>query len=190
MPRVATQAKDSITLRIKYSKTTLFLPVLPTTTLKELRSDILEALSKSDQPLPEGLDPVGDGSGKSFDQLSPEEDLGLYLIDTQELENRHHNHPLSSHPPPNAIYLPLEDRGPNSNSTVQKVGLKDSDCVAVGFRLSGQAIISQPNVQLTSFEEEDEEMVEEDPDALPPALEEDQIGTRSVDKGKARAAAP
>jgi hypothetical protein len=93
--------------------------------------------------------------------MDPDTDVGLFIAsstgnDAAGLEGM-------------TVFMPLEHDATGADTTVRKAGLKDSDAVCVGFRAQGAASISQPVVQFTDVEEDDEAA---DPDSVPPPLSE------------------
>lgn len=147
-------------LRLKYHKTTLFLPCQPTTSVSSLKADFLSAVKSTNQPELSTLPHYSQPDGKSYaswSQMDAEQDIGLFIASSTGTDESL------------TIFMPLDqDSAQQSDLTVRKAGLNDSDAVCVGFRAQGATSISQPIVQFTDVEEEQTEDV--DPDSIPPPL--------------------
>lgn len=119
-------------LRLKYHKTTLFLSCQLSTTLSSLKTDFLAAVRSTNQPELSSLPQYTQADGKSYpdwDQMDPTRDIGLFVAgssanDGGALEGM-------------TIFMPLDQDASQSDTTVRKAGLKDSDAVCVGFRAQG-----------------------------------------------------
>ncbi|TKY88265.1 hypothetical protein EX895_002975 [Sporisorium graminicola] len=162
MPVSLTDNKDALVLRLKYHKTTLFLSCQPTTFISSLKADFLSAVRSTNQPELSTLPPSTQPDGKTYpawSQMEAERDVGLFIASSTGADDTM------------TIYMPLDQDTPQSDLTVRKAGLKDADAVCVGFRAEGSSSISQPIVQFTDVEEEEEEEAV-DPDSIPPPLSE------------------
>ncbi|CDU22393.1 uncharacterized protein SPSC_01023 [Sporisorium scitamineum] len=162
MPVSLTDNKDALVLRLKYHKSTLFLTCQPTTAISSLKADFLSAVRSTNQPELSTLPPYTQPDGKSYpawSQMDAEQDIGLFIASNTGADDIM------------TIYMPLDQDANQADSTVRKAGLKDADAVCVGFRAEGASSISQPIVQLTDVEEEEEEDAV-DPDSIPPPLSE------------------
>ncbi|SJX65671.1 uncharacterized protein SRS1_16299 [Sporisorium reilianum f. sp. reilianum] len=164
MPVSLTGNKDALVLRLKYHKTTLFVPCQPTTILSSLKADFLAAVRSTNQPELSTLPPYTQPDGKSYptwSEMDAEEDIGLFIASSTGADEAM------------TIYMPLDQDTAQSDLSVRKAGLKDADAVCVGFRAQGASSISQPIVQFTDVEEEEEEDDDAvDPDSIPPPLSE------------------
>ncbi|GAK66991.1 uncharacterized protein PAN0_016c5216 [Moesziomyces antarcticus] len=164
MPASLTEAKDALVLRLKFHKSTLFLPCQPTDTLASLKTGFVVAVRSSNQPELSSLPSYTSTDAKSYpswSDMDPDTDVGLFIAsstgnDAAGLEGM-------------TIFMPLDHDASGADTTVRKAGLKDSDAVCVGFRAQGAASVSQPIVQFTDVEEDDEAA---DPDSVPPPLSE------------------
>lgn len=192
-------------LRLKYHKTTLFLTCQPTTSTSSLKADFLSAVRATNQPELSTLPQYSQPDGKSYpawDQMDAEQDIGLFIASSTGADETM------------TIFMPLDqDTTQQSDLSVRKAGLKDSDAVCVGFRAQGAgkcgcgpicyttlssfsltvgsslwlphsslfllqsppaptASISQPIVQFTDVEEDQDEAAV-DPDSIPPPLSDE-----------------
>ncbi|GAC95307.1 hypothetical protein PHSY_002882 [Pseudozyma hubeiensis SY62] len=192
MPPSLTDNKDALVLRLKYHKTTLFIACQPTTPISTLKADFLSAIKSTNQPELSTLPQFSQPDGKSYPswgQMDGEHDIGLFIASAAGSDDSM------------TVFMPLDqDTAQQSDLSVRKAGLKDSDAVCVGFRADGAckctadtlqfnrsiymsltsaishltplvvaASISQPIVQFTDVEEEEDEDAI-DPDSVPPPL--------------------
>ncbi|SPO30000.1 uncharacterized protein UTRI_05839 [Ustilago trichophora] len=161
MPVSLTETKDALVLRLKYHKTTLFVTCQPTTPLSWLKGDLLSAIRATNQPDLSTLPQYTQPDGKSYpdwSMMDAEQDIGLFVAGSTGDDVAEGM----------VIFMPLDQDTAQADATVRKAGLKDSDVVCVGFRARGASSISQPIVQFTDVEEEEDDAV--DPDSLPPPL--------------------
>ncbi|EST08411.1 hypothetical protein PSEUBRA_002171 [Kalmanozyma brasiliensis GHG001] len=158
-PVSLSEHKDALVLRLKYHKTTLFIACQPSTTLASLKADFVEAVRATNQPELSTLPQYTQADGKEYpawSDLDAEDDLGLFIASSTGADESM------------TIFMPLDQDSASSDLTVRKAGLKDSDPICVGFRAQGASSISQPIVQFTDVEEDEEEAI--DPDSIPPPL--------------------
>ncbi|SNX86561.1 uncharacterized protein MEPE_05270 [Melanopsichium pennsylvanicum] len=161
MPVSLTEFKDAMVLRLKYHKTTLFITCQPSTPLSSLKIDFLSAVRVTSQPDLSTLPLYTQPDGKSYppwSEMDANHDIGLFVAGdagNQALEAM-------------SVFMPLDQDSAQSDRTVRKAGLKDADAVCVGFRAQGANSISQPLVQFTDVEEEEDDAI--DPDSIPPPL--------------------
>lgn len=140
-PALPTEIKDALVLRLKYHKTTLFLPCQPSTLVSSLKSDFLTAVRSTNQAELSTLPQYAQPDGKSYpewSQMDPEEDIGLFIASSTGADETM------------TIYMPLDQDTAQSDLTVRKAGLKDADAVCVGFRAQGACKYSPPPALLTS----------------------------------------
>ncbi len=131
-PASLTEAKDALVLRLKFHKSTLFLPCQPTDTLASLKTGFVVAVRSSNQPELSSLPSYTSTDAKSYpswSDMDPDTDVGLFIAsstgnDAAGLEGM-------------TIFMPLDHDASGADTTVRKAGLKDSDAVCVGFRAQG-----------------------------------------------------
>lgn len=119
-PLALTSSKDVLALRLKYSKTTLFLPCLPTHTLAVLKTSALQSLVSSGQQAPLEIE-------SSFAELTPQ-DIKLFTASRAPDVSGAGLGPI--------VYRPLEEEGAKVD-TVAAAGFKDGMEVFLGFRKKG-----------------------------------------------------
>ncbi|KAJ9475452.1 hypothetical protein PHBOTO_005513 [Pseudozyma hubeiensis] len=124
-------------------------------------TDFLAAVKSTNQPELSTLPQFSQPDGKSYppwSQMDGQNDIGLYIASAAGSDDSM------------TVFMPLDqDTAQQSDLSVRKAGLKDSDAVCIGFRAEGASSISQPIVQFTDVEEEEGEDAV-DPDSIPPPL--------------------
>lgn len=129
-PVSLTDNKDALVIRLKYHKTTLFLTCQPTTPFSSLKNDFLTAVKATNQPELSTLPQYTQADGKAYpewSEMDSSQDIGLFVAGStgnEALEGM-------------TVYMPLDQDATQSDTTVRKAGLKDSDAVCVGFRAQG-----------------------------------------------------
>lgn len=117
-----------LTLLVKFSKTTVFLPVAPAqTSVRQLKEHVLAALTESRQPVDEQV-------GVAFDAVTLD-DLDVFRQQA----------PAAPDTPPTYVTL-AESRSPDERGRPAKdgspllsgLGLNDCDVVYVGWKRPGQ----------------------------------------------------
>lgn len=115
-------------LRLKYHKTTLFLACQPNTTLASLKSDFIAGVRAANQSELSALPQYTQPDGKEYPawiDMEPEDDIGLFIASSAGADGSM------------TVFMPLDQDSAQSDLTVRKAGLKDSDVVCVGFRAQG-----------------------------------------------------
>ncbi|PWN91388.1 hypothetical protein FA10DRAFT_66069 [Acaromyces ingoldii] len=148
MPQPLNAKNDLFSLRVKYGKVTLFMPVSPKTTYDELINDVLAGLATSAHT------PPAETGASSFKEMGPS-DVGLFegskmvgTADGQQDES--------------IRFVQVDREQPN----LEEMGIIDGPdaIVYLGFRDASKGVIAEPVVEIPAlvddFDEEDDEAAE------------------------------
>lgn len=123
------ESKDALVLRLKYHKTTVFVPCRPSSTLLDVKQAFLSAAKQTKQAEP-ALHSSSDGKlFPGWSGLDATDDIGLFVAGSTSGD--------SSMVDGMTTFMPIDQDAGRDKATVSKAGLKDADVICVGFRAQG-----------------------------------------------------